>query len=190
MKNILIIVDLQNDFCSPIGSLYVKGASNITDKIKNLISQFDEILFTIDWHPYDHCSFKRNGGRWPIHCINYSKGASIPTDIVKAAGNKACFYRKGMISSCEEYGAFSLKHISKETELDIVTGIKRLNANYVVCGIAGDYCVLETTKNLLKLVPKERVSLFLEGIVSIDGGVKLQSFINENKLKIYRDDYK
>lgn len=85
----------------------------------------------------------------------------------------------------EEYGALGNTFSYKERL--IINEIIEANSDYVVCGIAGDYCVLETIKNLLKLVPKERVFVFTEGIVSIDDGTKLQNFIKENNLKIYQN---
>ena len=54
----------------------------------------------------------------------------------------------------------------------------------VICGIAGDYCVLETIKNLWPIW--DRLSIYLPGIASIDGGTTLQKFIKENKLNIYQ----
>ena len=88
-----------------------------------------------------------------------------------------------MSSSIEEYGAFG--ELAVGNELLIKQRIQDNDSIFVVCGIAGDYCVLETIKNLLKLVPKEQVFVFLDGIVSIDGGEKLNDFIQEHNLKIY-----
>ena len=90
---------------------------------------------------------------------------------------------KGEVLSCEEYGAFS--HItplaSQQWQLETATDKVLCNNNrLVVAGIAGDYCVLETVKNLLKA--PFSVELFTNGIVSIDGGETLKKFVEEKKL--------
>lgn len=186
MKKTLIVVDVQHDFYHPLGSLYVRGGENILSKIRNIISQFDHIIFTLDWHPSDHCSFKDNNGQWPVHCVKYTYGASLPFELLCETKGNVSFYHKGMSSSIEEYGAFG--ELAIGNEFLIKERIQASNSTFTVCGIAGDYCVLETIKNLLKLVPKEQVSVFLDGIVSIDGGEKLNNFIQENNLKIYQND--
>ena len=185
MEHRLIVVDLQHDFCHPDGSLYVKGGETIIPKISGIIPHFDETIFTVDFHPTNHCSFDVNGGQWPVHCVRYTLGASVPFELIDRTNSKCDFFRKGTLSYREEYGAFEDALIIDSDEDYIVEGIKHQDSDYVVCGIAGDYCVLETIKNLLKLVPKERVFVFMEGIVSMDGGTKLYDFIKENNLKIY-----
>lgn len=194
MKNILIIVDVQKDFYDPKGALYVSQGETILPKISRIIPNFDDIIFTLDWHPIDHCSFKSEGGQWPTHCVGYSEGASVPSEFLEKINEvvitNPLFYRKGMSSSVEEYGAFGELAEGNEAFIKGYLNdirINRKNANVVICGIAGDYCVLETLKNLVKLVTNRRVSVFLEGVVSIDGGVKLQNFIKENNIKIYQD---
>ena len=58
----LVVVDVQHDFASPEGALYVKGGEKIADKVLEVIDQFDKVVFTMDFHPVNHCSFKENGG--------------------------------------------------------------------------------------------------------------------------------
>lgn len=54
MKNCLLIIDPQNDFCSPDGSLYVKGAEKDCISIKNLMDKkgekIDSVIITLDMH--------------------------------------------------------------------------------------------------------------------------------------------
>lgn len=172
---ILIVVDFQKDFIS--GSLAVRGAEKASMNLVNLMwtkkKEISKVIFTADWHPINHCSFERNGGEWPIHCLQYSDGASIDELLLRN-----CYYNntpyevvtKGEDPNKEEYGAFSF------TKPYIPEG-----EEVVVCGIAGDYCVLHTLENLLYLKPK----VFLKGIASIDGGTKLKEFIKEHDLDIF-----
>ena len=56
-----------------------------------------------------------------------------------------------------------------------------------MCGLAGDYCVMETTKNLLEIPEIHgEIMLFLPGIRSIDGGTKLKTWAEEIGIKEYK----
>lgn len=179
-KITLIIVDLQYDFYCQSGTLCVKGGQDAANKIREMILKnsdiISDVIFTVDWHPSDHCSFKENGGQWPMHCVQYSEGASIHPGVFKSViGMEIPYkvYRKGEDSKKEEYGAFS-KYMD---QLDIEDQYK----NLVVCGIAGDFCVLETLKNIKDFT--DDIKVFLPGIASIDGGEKLKKYISENDVK-------
>lgn len=61
MKNILLLVDVQNDFCDPKGNLYIPGAYNATRNLEYFLeenlSKFSAVVQTFDWHPKKHISF-------------------------------------------------------------------------------------------------------------------------------------
>ncbi len=61
MKNALIIVDVQNDFCKG-GALEVKNGNDVVSVINELVKsdKFDFIIATQDWHPKNHKSFASN----------------------------------------------------------------------------------------------------------------------------------
>lgn len=157
---------------------------------------FDRVWFTVDWHAFFHPSFKENGGEWPVHCVQYSQGAAINDLLLTACRNNNLRYdviEKGLFK--EEYGAFpDLKRdpnrkshytYSLDDIYDSRADIYLSNeSEVVICGVAGDYCVLNTIKNLEPIW--DRLSIFLPGIASIDGGTTLQKFIKENKLNIYQ----
>jgi nicotinamidase-related amidase len=181
----LIIVDCQYDFI--VGSLVVRNANTIIDNITSYISNnkdnIDKIVFTLDWHPINHCSFRVNGGKWPVHCVQYSMGASINSklfDTVKRLGIPYDTILKGTDANIEEYGAFNIASFSN-CLFDIAHEVPiNPTADIVVCGIAGDYCVKETLNNLLELNPK----VFLNGIASIDDGTTINKYIIENNLSV------
>ena len=186
----LIIVDCQNDFIT--GTLTVKGAKAAVEEIKKFIKshckEIEKIVFTVDWHPYNHSSFKKYGGQWPHHCVQYTPGACIEPKLLKYVQSLDIYYevsQKGCIEEVEEYGAFSEITRGGDTlfgekiYLDIIEA--NPNSTFVVCGIAGDYCVKSTIQNMLNgdVIPK----VFCPGIASIDGGKTLSEFIKENKLE-------
>ena len=160
-KKALIIVDFQKDFADKNGSLYVQGAEKALENIKKYINEnkLDSVIFTLDWHNPDDHSFKENGGQWPVHCVQYSEGAGINDELFRLVLEKKLPYftfLKGNNSSHEEYGAFEerIEDIYGEDNFVVsnysgnsAMGFSKLN-DYVICGLAGDYCVYETYKNL------------------------------------------
>ncbi|HHZ04485.1 isochorismatase family protein, partial [Acetomicrobium hydrogeniformans] len=67
-EDALIIVDLQVDFC-PGGNLAVPEGDEIVPIANKLVELFEkqggQIVFSRDWHPDKHMSFKEYGGPWP-----------------------------------------------------------------------------------------------------------------------------
>ena len=179
-KITLIVVDLQYDFYSPSGTLSVSGGAEVAGKIKDLILKnsdlIRDVIFTVDWHPSNHCSFKENNGQWPMHCVQYSRGSAIHSGVLDSVIGMEipyCVYTKGEDFRKEEYGAFS-KYMD---QLDI----QEKYSNFVVCGIAGDYCVLEKLKNIKDFT--DNVKVFLPGIASIDGGKALKEYMEKENVK-------
>ena len=199
MKETLVIVDRQKDFNDPLGSLYVLGAEdtelNTLKYIERNSDRIKEVIFTIDWHLPSDKSFERNGGTWPDHCLQFSEGAGISDVLYKVCIEHNIpihIFRKGEVSTHEEYGAFEI--MSRRGDNLVLLNnyimdscVQVTTNNVVVCGLAGDYCVKETIKNLLehgKTTGLFNVSVFKDGISSIDSGETLERFINENNLNV------
>jgi nicotinamidase/pyrazinamidase len=76
----LIVVDLQNDFL-PGGALAVPHGEEVIAPLNHYIAAFAArglpVFATRDWHPLNHCSFKENGGPWPVHCVQNTPGAAF-----------------------------------------------------------------------------------------------------------------
>lgn len=176
MRKTLIIVDAQIDFIR--GSLAVKGAE---EAIQNLVqyilkhgNEYHTIIITKDWHIKNHLSFKEYGGIWPEHCVEDSFGAELPNSLENAIHWTNCVIttiRKGHTE--EAYSAFE----------EIDNGVRNLLSNsdeIHVCGIAGDYCVKESIKDLFKH-GYNNISVIKECIASIDEK-EFEKFLNENKI--------
>ena len=56
----------------------------------------------------------------------------------------------------------------------------------VVCGIAGDYCVVETLKNIVKwFKDTNRIKVYLDGVASIDDGITIKTYMSDNNILQY-----
>lgn len=186
----LVVVDCQYDFCHPAGTLYVKGAETAVEHILHFISTANniaEVIFTVDWHQAKDDSFAPQGGPWPPHCIRFSQGAQIDPRLVQACLERDIPYqviRKGEVKETEEYGAFQyiLELAQGKYRLATMTDeVITTNRPMAICGVAGDYCVLETLKNLVKRDFSVRV--FAKGIASIDGGKRLDDYVRQENLE-------
>jgi len=139
----LIIVDLQNDFL-PGGSLGVPQGDEVVAPIQQLIDLYQAhglpIYASRDWHPEGHCSFTAHGGPWPVHCIAGSQGAAFTSAIdleqFSTVISKATTVEK------DAYSAFNGTGLGEQMR---ARGIHRV----AVCGLATDYCVLNTAKDAL-----------------------------------------
>ncbi len=189
-KITLVVVDFQYDFCLQGAPLYVPGSDRALWNISHLIEnkKIGKVIFTADWHPANHCSFKRNGGEWNDHCVQFSKGAAIHDLLLYGCIGAGIPYKvitKGTLVNSEEYGikvapaSRWLEHhtvYSRSVNVDV-----NPNEQIVVCGLAGDYCVLETLKNLEPIKPM----VYLDGIASLDGGIKLNNYIESNNTRLF-----
>jgi len=141
----LIIVDVQNDFM-PWGALPVPGADEIIPAVNRLGELFSSggnpVFATRDWHPENHVSFKENGGLWPRHCVQWSRGADFPDALELPP--ETFIINKGDRPELEAYSGFQGTLLR---ELLIERGVKRV----FVCGVATDYCVKNTALGALNL---------------------------------------
>lgn len=184
MKNILLIIDPQNDFIS--GTLAVPNAPEkmleLTNYLKEKIELYDYVCITLDSHTKEHCSFTNNGGIWPEHCIRYELGWHLPkylTDVLNKYPNVK-YYHKGTDIKNEEYSIFNNQQDGQILKNLLLELSKKDQVFIDICGIAGDYCVLETLKGLLEFIPSQYISVLNEFTVSIDGGNSLKVYM-ENK---------
>lgn len=169
MKKILVVVDFQKDFYDKNGALYVNGAENcvkpICDEIRS--GKYDKVILTMDWHSILDDSFKKNGGIWPVHCVEYTEGSVIHPDIMQCVWDSELDYEiflKGTYPSHEEYGAFEILSEERWGNNQRIVELKNFEGNssvyayedeggfdgieFTICGLAGDYCCKSTYDNL------------------------------------------
>lgn len=189
MKNILLIVDPQNDFIT--GTLAVQGAKEkmlkLSDYIRDFGREYDYICITMDTHPVKHCSFKENGGIWPDHCVISTNGCRIPEYLTDLLGKYNTYvFHKGTEPNLEEYSIFDNKTDGVELSNFLSATQDEDPETFVdVCGIAGDYCVLETIKGLKDIINPEHISVLMDLVASIDGGEKLTEFLDNNGINYF-----
>jgi nicotinamidase/pyrazinamidase len=156
----LLIVDVQNDFL-PGGSLAVAHGDEVIDPINRLIELYRQHALAVyasrDWHPYGHCSFAEQGGPWPPHCIAHTRGAAFPDRL--ALPPETVVLSKARTREADAYSAFRSTGLAQHLRM---RGIERL----AVCGLATDYCVLNTVTDALSLGFK--VFLVLDAIRAVD----------------------
>ncbi len=152
MKSALIIIDIQNDFCTG-GALAVKDGEKIIQCINDAQKEFETVILTQDWHPQGHSSFASNHGAkpytniemeygpqilWPDHCIQGSTGANFHQNL--NTNKSDLILRKDSNPKIDSYSAFFENDKNTTTGLEgylIKKDIKQL----YLCGLAFDYCV-------------------------------------------------
>jgi len=139
----LLVVDVQNDFADPAGSLYVTGGERIVQRVNSEVAAArtagSEVIYTTDWHPPQTPHFALQGGVWPVHCVRHTWGAQLHPALVVDGD----IIRKGTGGE-DGYSAFTLRDPvtgeQRSTGLAALLAARGVSA-VVVIGIAGDYCV-------------------------------------------------
>jgi len=151
----LIVVDVQNDFADPAGSLSVAGGEAVVPIIDREIAEAMTggafVVATQDWHPPVTPHFAKDGGIWPVHCVADTWGAMLHPDL--ALPFNAPRVRKGTNGE-DGYSGFTMRDPTTgkttATELESLlrdAGVERV----MVVGLATDYCVKATAIDALRL---------------------------------------
>ena len=152
-RTALVVVDVQNDFADPDGSLYVRDADSVIDVANTEIEAARTagalITYTQDWHPQDTPHFAKDGGTWPVHCVAGTWGAELHPRLVVAGQS----VRKGTGGE-DGYSGFTMA--DPVTRATSSTGLEELLRAHeiervVVVGLATDYCVKETALDAVRL---------------------------------------
>ena len=138
MSNALLIVEVQNDFC-PGGALPAPTGDKIIPVINKILDSFPYIIASRDWHPEQTIHFQK----WPVHCVQNSKGAEFPQELNSEKFN--VILNKGTASKDDGYSAF------EATNKNLAEYLKsnKIDKLYVT-GLVAEYCVKNTVLDALK----------------------------------------
>ena len=169
-RTALIVVDVQNDFADPRGSLYVRRGEEVVPFLNREIERaFDggaSVVYTQDWHPPVTPHFRKDGGIWPVHCVRDTWGAQFHPGL--RVPESATIVRKGEDGG-DGYSGFSVRdpQSGDVTATRLESILRARNADtLVIAGLATDYCVADTTLDAIKL--GHTATVLLEGIRAVD----------------------
>lgn len=180
MNKALLIVDVQNDFCSG-GSLAVKDGDQVVPELNKYIDHCKylgyQIIASRDWHPYETNHFKDFGGNWPIHCVAGTKGAEFHPYL--KLDNNTIIISKGTKKDEDAYSAFqgTDKYLISLHDVLYAYGIKEIT----VGGLATDYCVKSTVLSAISFGYK--VNLIINGCRAVN----LNPDDGNNAIKLMRE---
>jgi nicotinamidase/pyrazinamidase len=164
----LLVVDVQNDFADPAGSLAVRDGAAVIPVLEAEIAAARTagatIAYTQDWHPEHTAHFAQDGGVWPVHCVHDTWGAAIH----RALTIDGPVIRKGANGE-DGYSGFTMRDpASGETVPTELEGILRERAvqRVVIGGLATDYCVRSTALDAVRL--GFETTVLLQAIRAVD----------------------
>jgi nicotinamidase/pyrazinamidase len=154
-RTALLVVDVQNDFADPKGTLSVEGGEDIVpfvnEQIERALADGATVVYTQDWHPEVTPHFEIDGGIWPVHCVGDTWGSEFLPDLRVAP--EAEILRKGTDGK-DGYSAFSVRDPRSgdvfATALEALLRDHELE-RLVIVGIATDYCVKESVLDARRL---------------------------------------
>jgi len=166
----LIVVDVQNDFADPDGSLSVAGAATVVGavnrEIEAAVVQGATIVATQDWHPDVTPHFAKDGGPWPVHCVGGTWGAELEPGL--QLPETAPRVRKGANGE-DGYSGFTMRDpmtgTISPTELEGLLRAAGVDSVAVV-GLATDYCVKATALDAVRL--GFRTAVVTDAIAAVD----------------------
>jgi nicotinamidase/pyrazinamidase len=152
-SDVLIVVDVQNDFC-PGGALAVVDGDKVIEVIHRIAPVFEHIILTQDWHPPGHHSFAcvhQGKGHfdsielhygmqtlWPDHCVQGTWGAEFHPSLHLPQAE--LILRKGFRPHIDSYSAFFENDKTTPTGLGGYLRERGLTRVFLA-GLAYDYCV-------------------------------------------------
>ena len=183
-KKMLLVIDCQYDFIT--GSLAAPNSEPVIKKLAKYISdnEYAVKVFTCDWHPSNHCSFKPQGGLWPAHCVQHTKGAAVYEDLTKAAyatNGDVYILEKGDDVNVDEYSIFD----NKKSAAIIDQIVKKYGIEEIeICGIATEYCVKGSLEGAIKAYGPEMMTVLMNYICPITDPRALDPVIKKYNLRV------
>ena len=189
-NRLLIIVDPQVDFTT--GSLATAKGPASMDYLAKALKEgawknYNWIIVTQDAHPANHCSFVEQGGVFPPHCVQGTEGMNVYPALQDVLSSITAnipnihYMQKGDLAEKEEFSIFQNERSGEKLraiiEQEKFEGID-------VCGIATDYCVYETTKDLMAFYPAKQIRIVTNCLAAVDDNdTKLADLMKEHGIQ-------
>jgi nicotinamidase/pyrazinamidase len=183
MRNALIVIDVQNDFC-PGGALAVPAGDEIVAPINGLMAEFDAVVLTQDWHPRGHSSFATShAGKgpyetvemaygtqvlWPDHCVQGTEGAAFHPALETDRAD--LIIRKGYNPAIDSYSAFFENDQTTPTGLEGYLRSRGITQLTMV-GLATDFCVNFSAVDAARLGVDVQVRADLCRAIDLEGSL-------------------
>jgi nicotinamidase/pyrazinamidase len=153
MATALVVVDCQNDFADPGGSLFVPGGEAVVEAANAEIARAKAagslVVYTQDWHPPETPHFEAQGGPWPVHCVRDTWGAAFHPNLVV----DGMIVQKGTGGE-DGYSAFTMldhgREVHVKTPLQGILDLFEVR-HVVMVGLATDYCVRQSALDAVRL---------------------------------------
>ena len=185
-NRLLIIVDPQVDFTT--GSLATAKGPASMDYLAKALKEgawknYNWIIVTQDAHPANHCSFVEQGGVFPPHCVQGTEGMNVYPALQDVLSSITAnipnihYMQKGDLAEKEEFSIFQNERSGAKLraviEQEKFEGID-------VCGIATDYCVYETTKDLMAFYPANQIRIVTNCLAAVnEDDIKLDTLMEK-----------
>lgn len=179
-----IVVDMLYDFID--GSMACGNAENAVEEVIEYINAHpdEKVVYVCDSHPSDHSSFINEGGIWPSHCVQGTRGAEIHksfyTDVINPSNRpdeNRNIFRKGRTRNEEQYSGFESVNINEVLLKDCV------GKDLIISGIATEYCVKNTLLEFLNA--GSNIELLVNGLGHVDKNGHVETLKElENKVTI------
>lgn len=179
-----IVVDMLYDFID--GSMACGNAENAVEEVIEYINAHpdEKVVYVCDSHPSDHSSFINEGGIWPSHCVQGTRGAEIHksfyTDVINPSNRpdeNRNIFRKGRTRNEEQYSGFESVNINEVLLKDCV------GKDLIISGIATEYCVKNTLLEFLNA--GSNIELLVNGLGYVDKNGHVETLKElENKVTI------
>ena len=190
-NTLLLIVDPQVDFTT--GSLATKNGPAAMDYLAKALEEgawknYGWIIVTQDAHPANHCSFVEQGGVFPPHCVQGTEGMNVYPALYEVLNTITAYIPnihympKGNLADKEEFSIFQNEQSGEKLRRTIeeFEQFERID----VCGIATDYCVYETVKDLIAFYPAKQVRVVTNCLAAVDDNdTKLADLMKENGIE-------
>jgi len=135
----VVVVDMENGFCHPDGSLYAPDSEAAIEPVRELVERAREagasVVFTRDVHPpgqFEDAHYYDEFDRWGEHVLEGSWEAELVDELMPADDD--------LVVEKHTYDAFH------ETQLDGWLGAHGIK-DLVICGTLANVCVLHTASS-------------------------------------------